>query len=489
MASAAPRAAGLYFARRAGNDRGLVPDAVERSSDGPETSPPRLPPALRADPDPGVLRALVHALYDLAWVAAGVLGSPWLLLKSLRGRRFGRMVLERLGRGLGALPRATRPRVLVHGVSVGEVKAARSLVSLLEERYPELEIAFSTTTDTGLEVARKAFPGKLVVRFPVDLSPCVRRFLRAVDPAVVVLVELEIWPNFLRVCNREGRPVAVVNGRITRESHGRYLVFLRLLPQFDRISLFCVQSEEYARRFGMLGVAPERIVVTGSVKADGLPIGPAEPGAELAALVGGRAGQRVVVAGSTHEPEELLVARAWARAARDARLVLVPRHPDRCAEIVSRLESEGIAAQRLTALRAGERPDPARALLVDTIGELERVYSLADLVFVGGSLIPHGGQNMLEPAAQGKACVFGPHVENFEQEAQLLLAAGASWTVADEAELAAALAKLLGDRVLRERMGRAGMEAVAAQRGATALTLAALGALDLEALATRGPGG
>ena len=139
--------------------------------------------------------------------------------------------------------------------------------------------------------------------------------------------------------------------------------------------------------------------------------------------------------------------------------------------------------ERLTELRAGQPGDCSRALLVDTIGELERVYALADLVFVGGSLIPHGGQNMLEPAAQGKACLFGPHVENFEQEAQLLLAAGACRTVEDEAELARALGQLLSDGPTRERMGKAGMEAVAAQRGATALTLSALGALDLEALA------
>jgi 3-deoxy-D-manno-octulosonic-acid transferase len=169
--------------------------------------------------------------------------------------------------------------------------------------------------------------------------------------------------------------------------------------------------------------------------------------------------------------------------------VLVPRHPVRAPEIGSALAAEGIGSQRLTELREGRRLDERLPLLVDTIGELERVYALADLVFVGGSLVPHGGQNMLEPAAQGKAVLFGPHVENFDQEAALLLASGAARRVSDARELERELARLAADPPERERMGRAGMEAVAAQRGATRLTLDALAALDLEALAgRRGPG-
>ena len=440
-------------------------------------APRRLPPAVRVDPDPGVLRTLLHGVYDLGWIAFALLGSPWLLWMSLRQRGFGRMVVERLGRRLGRVPPRTRPRILVHGVSVGEVKAAQSLVALLEERHPDYELVISAATNTGLEVAGKLFPEKLRVRFPADLSFVVKRFLDRVDPALVILVELEVWPNLLRLCNRQGRPVAVVNGRITRDSHGRYR-FFRLLPEFNRISLYCVQSAEYAQRFAVLGVERERIVVTGNVKFDGLRVGPVAVGEELERFAGGRPGQRVLVAGSTHEPEELLVARALASVAPDVRLVLVPRHPDRSADLIARLGAAGIRAQSLTALRAGEPVDRSRPLVVDTIGELERVYSLADLVFVGGSLIPHGGQNMLEPAAQGKAVLFGPHVENFDQEAALLLAAGACRKVADERALAEELARLLPDEAVRTQMGAAGAAAVAAQRGATRLTLAALEALD-----------
>jgi 3-deoxy-D-manno-octulosonic-acid transferase len=455
--------------------------SVQHEPLGPRARP--YPPAIRGDPAPGLSRALLHGLYDLAWLAFAVLGSAWLLWKSARQAGFGRMVRERLGAGLAAVPPRTRPRILVHGVSVGEVKAARSLVAALEEAHPELEVVLSCTTNTGLEMAQKLYPAHRAVRFPADLSWVVRRFLRALDPALVILVELEVWPNFLRECNREGRPVAVVNGRIARESHRRYLVFRRLLPEFNRISLFCVQSAEYARRFGMLGIDPARVCVTGNVKFDGLRTGPAEASEVLARFVQPEPGRHVIVAGSTHHPEEELVVRAARRAAPDARLVLVPRHPTRCAEIVEALRAAGFPTQRLTELRAGMPLDARVPLVVDTIGELERVYALADLVFVGGSLVPHGGQNMLEPAAQGKAVLFGPHVDNFDQEAALLLAAGACRRVADAAELERELARLAADADERARMGRAGIEAVVAQRGATRLTLAALEALDLLARA------
>jgi 3-deoxy-D-manno-octulosonic-acid transferase len=300
-----------------------------------------------------------------------------------------------------------------------------------------------------------------------------------VQPDFVILVELEIWPNFLRECNRRGAPVAVVNGRITRTSHGRYVWFRRLLPQFNRLSVICVQDEEYAERFLGLAVDPRRVVVTGSMKADRLPLGPVDPGAELTALLGAPPGVPVIVAGSTHDPEEELVVDAWQRGAREARLVLVPRHPERAPEVARTLERRGVRAQRLTALRAGETPDPAQPCLADTIGELERIYGLADLVFVGGSLIPHGGQNMLEPAAQGKAVVFGPHVANFAPEAALLVGRGACLQVEDADALALAFSELVADPALRERMAALGLEVVREQKGATAFTLSALSALGL----------
>jgi 3-deoxy-D-manno-octulosonic-acid transferase len=426
-----------------------------------------------------VLRWALHGFYDLLWVAAGLVAAPWLWRKSRRDPAFRAMVRERAGWDPPPPRTHPGPTVLVHGVSVGEVKGAVPLVRAIRERFPQLEIVVSASTNTGIEVARDLFAGSRVVRFPADTSRAVRRFLDRVQPDFVILVELEIWPNFLRECNRRGAPVAVVNGRITRTSHGRYVWFRRLLPQFNRLSVICVQDEEYAERFLGLAVDPRRVVVTGSMKADRLPLGPVDPGAELTALLGAPPGVPVIVAGSTHDPEEELVVDAWQRGAREARLVLVPRHPERAPEVARTLERRGVRAQRLTALRAGETPDPAQPCLADTIGELERIYGLADLVFVGGSLIPHGGQNMLEPAAQGKAVVFGPHVANFAPEAALLVGRGACLQVEDADALALAFSELVADPALRERMAALGLEVVREQKGATAFTLSALSALGL----------
>ena len=443
------------------------------------------PAPITTDPSPGFLRALLHLIYDAVWLAGAAVASPWWIWRCWRDAAFRRMAWERLGGDLGYRPRPDRRgRILVHGVSVGEVKGAASLVEALERAYPDLEVVVSTTTNTGMEVARGLYPGRAVVRFPLDFSPLVSRFLDRVDPLAVVLVELEIWPNFLRLSNRRGAPVAVVNGRITTKSFLDYRVFRRLLPQFNRITLFCAQLDEYAERFSELCGRAERVLVTGNLKADGMPVGPIDPGPELRSLLGAGEGGRVLVAGSTHEPEEEIVARAWREGAPDARLVIVPRHPHRLSAVLESLDALGIRAQALSRLRAGEQePDPARPVVVDTIGELERVYGLADLVFVGGSLLPHGGQNMLEPAAQGRPVLYGPHVDNFAQETTLLESAGASLRVVDGAALTEAIRRLMRDPDARRRMSEAGLTAVQRQKGATALTLEAFSDRCL-----RGPG-
>ena len=435
------------------------------------------------DPNPGPLRALLHAGYDFVWVLALVLLSPWWLLRCATDPAFRRMARERFGAAADGRPPVDvgdggggRPRILVHGVSVGEVLGAAPLITALRAEHPELEVVVTATTDTGLEVARKRYPELVIERFPLDASFLVNRFLRRVRPSVVVLIELEIWPNFLRLCNRRGIPVAVVNGRITQKSFRQYRVFRRILPQFNRISLFCVQLEEYAHRFRELGGRRERVTVTGNMKADGLAVDDpgGEPPPEIARYLAGTAGQRVIVAGSTHSPEERLVCEAWRQGAPEARLVLVPRHPPRVPEVQRDLAARGVRVQLLSELRRGEVPDPRRPVVVDSIGELDSIYGLADIVFVGGSLMPHGGQNVLEPAAKGRPVIHGPHVQNFRQEAALLQRAGASALVHDTDELAAVLGELARAPERCRAMGRAGRGAVLEQRGATELTLRAL---------------
>jgi len=368
------------------------------------------------------------------------------------------------------------PRVLVHGVSVGEVKAAQALVAGLEARG--YEVVISATTDTGMAVASKLYGAQRVARFPLDFSPVVTRFFRVVKPDAVVLVELEVWPSFLLAANHISLPVAVVNGRITERSYARYDSFRYLLPQFHRISLFCVQDEEYADRFRALSSEPRRIVVTGNIKVDALTKGTRAPGGELRRLLIGEGEPAVVVVGSTHEPEESWAVEAWESCFSDAVMIIVPRHPDRCEALAEELAVGGRRVQRLTELRAGRAErDLAAVLLIDTVGDLEEVYGLGDVAVVGGTFVPHGGQNMLEPAALAKAVVHGPSVENFVQEARLLECVDASVVVSGHEGLGSAVAELLADPRRRAQMGERGREAVAGQRGATDASLEALGAM------------
>ncbi len=454
---------------RARREQRAVRRGVERTqSEG-------VPKPILGDPGPGFLAALLYAIYDCAWILAIFVPSPWWALRALTSPRFRSTLATRFGSGLPR-PRAAgaRPRILVHGVSVGEVKAAQALVREIALARPDLDIVISTVTATGFTVAQKLYPAARVVRFPFDLSFVVRRFLSRVDPTCVVLVELEVWPSFLREANRAGIPIAVVNGRITERSFRRYAWFKRLMPQFERISLYCAQDAEYATRFVGLNADPRRVIVTGNVKADGLRTGAREPTQELLDRIARTPGQPVVVAGSTHAPEEGMLVSAWRSSFPRARLVIVPRHPDRSQSLVRELEALGVEPQLLTQVRSGEVPDPARPLLVDTIGELEQVYALADVVFVGGSLFPHGGQNMLEPAAQGLAVLYGPYVANFREEAALLERAGAAQRIAGEKELGPTIRALLDDPERRCSMGVAGRAAVEGQKGATALTWRAL---------------
>ncbi len=444
-----------------------------------QQSPPsdRIPSPVGADPFPGLRNALLYGAYDLLWVFAALLLSPWWVTKALLRRSFRRMVLERLTVGLTLSddPPPGKPRVLVHGVSVGEIMASRSLVAELTD---SCEVIVSASTNTGMKVARQEFPGLGVVRFPLDPSWCIRRFLGRVRPQHVILMELEVWPNFLKWANRSATPVAIVNGRITENSLQNYQRFSRSLPQFQRVSLFAVQDESYALRFQQLHGTDGRVVVTGNIKVDGLEFGAVERDqafSDLQRQIGWQPDQVVLLAGSTHSGEESQVYAAFHKACPSARIIIVPRHPDRASEVVDALGQVGARAQCLTGLRAGaESLDIGRPLIVDTVGELGRIYSLATVVFVGGSLVPHGGQNMLEPVARGRAVLYGPHTDNFRGETALLEAASGARRVADASELAAVVQELIEDPAQREAMAQAGVAVARAQGGATERTIEAL---------------
>ena len=448
---------------------------ADQAIPGPITSSPRV----------GLGRRGLQLLYDVAIGLVWAVMLPLFLVAGLLKPRLARKALSLSTFGLARLTPTgpERRRVLVHGVSVGEIKASQSLVHALEERY---EVVVSAFSDTGMQVARQLFPHIEVVRYPFDFAPLVARFWRRVCPDFVLLVELEAWPCFLRAANRRGAPVAVVSGRITEQSFRRYQLF-GALPEFGRISLFAAQDEAYAARFAALAGSADRVLVTGNVKVDGLR-GARDSSAdtrlqrlrEEVGIADVSPAPFVIVAGSTHEPEEEAFVEAARGALPGARLILVPRHPERAEGVQEALSRDGVAAhapERLSELRAQGRPaNPLRPLLVDTIGELEELYGVADAVFIGGSLIPHGGQNMMEPAAQGVPVVYGPHVDNFLNETQMLEAAGAALRVTDADALGEALRTLASDPGMRQRMGEAGRKALRAERGATVATLEALSA-------------
>jgi 3-deoxy-D-manno-octulosonic-acid transferase len=357
---------------------------------------------------------------------------------------------------------------------VGEAIAALPLVVGLRDRYPELPLVVSTVTETGARVVRERLGGLVQHRyFPLDLPGAVTRAVDGIDPAFLLCMETELWPNLLRLLHRRGVPVMVANGRLSDRSFRRYsLVRAFMGPLLEPVGLFAMQSAEDARRIIALGAQPERVVVTGNMKHDAS----APSGAEADGWrrrLGLASSQRVWVAGSTHRGEDDAVLEAHAAARGDhpdLALVIAPRHPERVPEVLALVQARGWAAVRRSAL-PGARTGPRAVVILDTVGELAELYAIADVVFVGGSLVPAGGHNMLEPAQVRKPALFGPHTANFREAAAALVAAGGGFVVRDAAELGGRLRHLLASEPERQRAGEAGHAAVVSRRGAVQRTL------------------
>jgi len=410
---------------------------------------------------------------DLAYLVALLLGFPFVLAKILMTARLRKGWGERLGR-VPDLPPGHR--IWVHCVSVGEVLLARTFIAQLHEAYPAADVVISTITETGRETARKHLPGHTVFHFPLDLSAVVRRVLRHIKPSAVVLVELEVWPNFLGQARRRGVPVVVVNGRITERSARRYRLLGPLARRmFGKVARFAVQNEEYAGRLERLGVPRDRICVAGTAKYDAVPTDlPAEVREGYERQLRLRPEDRVLLGGCTHPGEEaLLIDYVKKRRASGPgpRLVLAPRHTERADEVERLIREAGLLPVRKSALDAGDAPEgfegQPHVVLVDTTGELARLYALATVAFVGGSLVPHGGHNMIEPAALGKAVVFGPHTSNFRDTVELLSRADAAVALRGPDELPAALDALLDDPQRREALGARARRLIEQHQGAT----------------------
>ena len=427
---------------------------------------------------------------DLLYLCVLALFSPWLVWRSFRtGRYRNRLAAKLLGRVKPNNPEG-KPTAWFHAVSVGEVHLLGAVVKAFRIRHPDWHIAVSSTTETGLAEAFARFPECSVIAYPLDFSWACANALEAVNPAIILLAESEMWPNFLAAASRRKVPVVLFNARQSPRSYKRLkkIAGLARYLLFRHVSVFAVQLEDYAERFRLLGVPEGKILVTGSVKYDGATGDRDTPKAtELARLLN-RGNEIVWVAGSTHAPEEEIALRVYERllkAGMNLRLILVPRHPDRFEEVAGLIQLSKLPLFRRsesggTSSRREQQGDDVAPLsnpvfLLDTVGELGAAWSLADIGFVGGSLALHrGGQSMIEPAGYGVPTLFGPHVWNFRDAANRLIEAGGALMVQDEAELEAKMWVLLADPERRHSMGDKARKLVLAQQGATERTLDAI---------------
>jgi len=432
----------------------------------------------------------VRRLYTLLLTLALPLATVVVGWRGLRNREYWRGWRERFGRG-AALPGQARG-LWVHAVSVGEVQAATSLVRAMQARWPGAPLAVTSATPAGRTRAGAALGGSAHVRYaPYDLPWCVRAAMRRLRPGVLVIMEAEIWPGLLRECALAGIPVLFASARLSARSAARWQRFGALLqPALGSCVTVAAQSAADARRFESLGLAADRVHVCGNIKFDRI-VG-SEVVAAGSALRRRYAPARPLwVAGSTHPGEETAVLQAHAalrRTQADALLVLAPRHQPRFDDVGAILDRSGLSWQRHSAARAahpstgpGSGVAAPAVLLLDTIGELESFYAAADAAFVGGSLVPVGGHNLLEPAALAVPTLAGPHQNSAPDVARLLVEGGGLRIVSDGAALAAGLSELMRDATERRRIGRAAQATVDANRGALGRTL------DLVAALVRAP--
>lgn len=430
------------------------------------------------------------------YACLGFVVSPVLFYRAIRFGKYRDGWSQKL---LGNLPNLDAPatnRYWLHAVSVGEVLLLQPILDEFLKQDPTAEIVISSTTSTGFAVAHEQFSIRVdgtpnvVCYFPLDFTWAVSRALHRIQPTQVVLIELELWPNFIHATQRYGATLQLINARLSQKSFRGYsrvrFLMRRLLLKFDTLA---VQNEEYSERLISLGADPAQVVVTGSVKFDRVQSDRANSATQaLRSAFGLLPEERVFIAGSTQESEEQIAINAWRSACefdKGLRLIVVPRHKERFEEVASLITANGLSLLRRSATQSGypiakdvvafNNPgDAAPVILLDTLGELSACWGLADFAFVGGSLTNRGGQNMIEPAGFGAAVCFGPNTRNFRDTVQQLLSRDAAQVVEDEVELAETLATWIENPALGEAQGHRAQEFVASQHGAAQRTVNAI---------------
>ena len=420
-------------------------------------------------------------LYSAAYALLLMLTSPFWLLQMLRKGKYRAGLSERLGR----VPRrlqtvAGQQSIWVHAVSVGEVLAVARLIRELRSLYPDLSVYISTTTLAGQKLARERFGEANVFYFPLDLAFAICPYLQALRPKMIIIAETEFWPNFIRLVHESGATIAVVNSRISDRSFPGYKRFRKWLqPILSSIDIFLAQSYTDRDRLIAIGAPPERVQVSGNLKFE--IAAPKETSLTIELRHAISASTPVLICGSTVEGEEEILLQAFKQILRqipEALMVLAPRHPERFESVAQLVDASGLSFWRRSGWRGA--PLAGGVFLLDSIGELASIYSLATVAFVGGSLVPRGGHNILEPAQFGRAIVVGPHTENFREIIQIFSAANAV-QIATQRDISDVLFRLLNDVSLREQLGSNAHKVMQANQGSTARTLVVLDALLVSA--------
>lgn len=413
----------------------------------------------------------MYILYNIVLIIGTLLLLPVILFKLITVKKYRGGISQKLGhvrKKILRLARKSRP-IWVHAVSVGEVMAAHPLIRDLKKKYPHKPLILSTVTVTGNHTARQRVPeADVVFYFPFDYPWIVSRVIKKINPAVVLVAETELWPNFFRSLKKAGIPSAVVNGRISPHSYRNYMKlnwFFRSV--FANVSLFCMQSEGDAARIREIGAAPEKVLVTGNLKFDQKIPEPQPSPVRIPQ------GSKVITAGSTHRGEEAALLEIFRRLKdRHPELVLIlaPRHPERFSEVEGVVIKHGYECQRRTKITGAVKD----VLLLDTIGELRSFYAVCDIAFVGGSLVKIGGHNLLEPAAMKKPVLFSRYMYNFKEISEALVSAGGGIMVKDKRELYRQIDNLLSDKELARSTGKRAFEVIASHSGATSKTIQAI---------------
>lgn len=424
------------------------------------------------------MRFIIDSLYLLLAAAY----SPVVVYRMVRHKRYRRGWEQRFGKVDRRDP--WKACIWLHAVSVGEVNAAQTLIAEMEKQFGDFEIVVSTTTDTGYARAEKLFGHKWkVFYFPFDLSRVMRRVFQRLNPSLCLLMELEVWPNFVFTARERNVPVIVINGRISDKSFAQYRKIKRLTQTFfGKINLVLAQTQEYAQRFRALGCPAERVIVTNSLKYDTAQIADRVEGAEALVEQLGLSGAKFWVAGGTGNDEEKIILDVYRSLSSDERfadlrLAVVPRKPERFNEVAQLIEQMGLPLVRYSQLKGTADKVDANdkaVILGDTMGDLRKFYSLAGIIFVGRSLVPMGGSDMMEAAALGKCTIFGSHAFNFRQTVDALLEGGGAIQVNNGGDLLATMKKCLSEPAYAKRIAQAGQAIIKQNQGATAKTMNAL---------------